>query len=261
MSDICLPSFLFLIPPLNKKKKKKMPAATIPTLAAISYTGGKDCTLALHRIKEQGMDVAVLVTFSPPLTDPKSFKAHSLDIIKKQAEALGLPHTICIIDGPDYLGSYQREIKQLRSTYGVDALVTGDILPVCSNFMERAVMETGVALVRPLWEKPQQELLNDMWQRGFDIRVTCINTKKIPQNVLDKVQGVYDVGKPLTQEGLDAVASHCINISPTGEFGELHTMVLDCPLYKKEKVIIHSEKLIEGIFVYLKINSVELVTK
>lgn len=238
-----------------------MPAATSPTLAAISYTGGKDCTLALHRIKDQGINVAVLVTFSPPLTDPKSFKAHSIDIIKKQAEALGIPHTICIIDGPNYLASYQREITQLRSTYGIDALVTGDILPVCSNFMERAVMNTSVELVRPLWEQPQQELLIEMWQRGFDIRVTCINAEKIPHSVLVKVLDVYDVGKPLTQEGLDAVASHEINISPTGEFGELHTMVLDCPLYKKSRVVIQGEKLIEGIYVYLKIKNVELVPK
>lgn len=234
---------------------------TVPTLVAISYTGGKDCTLALHRVKKQGIQAAVLVTFSPPLTDPKSFKAHSLDIIAKQAEALGLPHTICIIDGPDYLDSYRREIKGLSKQFGIDGLVTGDILPVCSNFMERAVEGTGVSLVRPLWQQPQHELLKEMWDLKFDILVTCINQNKIPPTVLEKVQDLYDVGKPLTQEGLDAVAANKVIISPTGEFGELHTMVLDCPLYKHYRIEIESEKLIENEFVYLKINSARLVQK
>lgn len=229
--------------------------------AAISYTGGKDCTLALHRILEQGIKVAVLVTFSPPLTDPKSFKAHSLDIVKKQAEALGLPHTICIIDGPDYLASYQREIKQLANTFGINMLVTGDILPVCSNFMERSVQDTGVELVRPLWQQPQQELLNEMWKREFDILVTCINLEKIPNQILEKVQDVYGVGKPLSQAGLDAIAKEDINISPTGEFGELHTMVLDCPLYKNYKIIVESDIIQQDIFIFLKIQSVQLVDK
>lgn len=239
-----------------------MPSTTTnPTLAAISYTGGKDCTLALHRVKEQGIQVAVLVTFSPPLTDPNSFKAHSLDIIRKQASALDIPHTVCIIDGPDYLASYQREIKKLHSEYNIDCLVTGDILPVCSNFMERAVENTGVELVRPLWQQDQQALLNDMWDRQFDILITCIKLEKVPRHILDQVGDVYNVGKRLTQEGLDSVAAHKVNISPTGEFGELHTMVLDCPLYKKEKIAVESDIMEEGIFAYLKIKSATLVKK
>jgi diphthine-ammonia ligase len=233
---------------------------TVSTLVAISYTGGKDCTLALHRVKKQGIQVAVLVTFSPPLTDPKSFKAHSLDIIAKQAEALGLPHIVCIINGPDYLASYQREIKGLSQQFGIDGLVTGDILPVCSDFMERAVENTGVSLVRPLWHQPQPELLQEMWELGFDIHVTCINQTKVPSAVLERVKHVYDVGKPLTQAGLDAVAANKVTISPTGEFGELHTMVLDCPLYK-DKIEIESEKMIENEFIYLKIKSAKLVQK
>lgn len=228
--------------------------------AAISYTGGKDCTLALSRVREQGIAVKVLVTFSPPLTDPKSFKAHALNIIEKQAESLGISHTVCIIDGPDYLASYQREIKDLRQTYGIELLVTGDILPVCSNFMERAVIGTGVELMRPLWQQPQQELLEDMWKRGFEILVTCVNLEKIPEEVLDKVKKDFGVGQSLSQEGLNAVSKEKSNISPTGEFGELHTMVLDCPLYKS-KIVVTSEIKQEDIFRFLSIESVQLINK
>lgn len=37
----------------------------------------------------------------------KTFLAHPLRVIKLQARALGLPHVVCPIEGPDYLGSYQ----------------------------------------------------------------------------------------------------------------------------------------------------------
>ncbi|CAO3657427.1 unnamed protein product [Mucor hiemalis] len=127
--------------------------------------------------------------------------------------------------------------------------------------MERAVENTGVQLVRPLWQQPQQELLNEMWNRQFDILITCINLEKVPRQILDQVGDVYNVGKSLTQEGLDSVAAHKVNISPTGEFGELHTMVLDCPLYKKGKILLESDVTEEGIFAYLKIKSATLVKK
>ncbi|KAI8332771.1 hypothetical protein BD560DRAFT_415282 [Blakeslea trispora] len=232
------------------------------TTAAVSFTGGKDCTLALHKIKQRNIQVAVLVTFSPPSTDPKSFKAHSLEIIQQQAKALDIEHTVCVIDGPDYLISYQNQIRQLAARYGIDALVTGDILPVCSDFMERAVQGTGVSLVRPLWQQSQLSLLNEMWASGFQMLTTCVNTTKISTDVLTSVEHVFGVGKLLTKEGMDAVStSTCSSISPTGEYGELHTMVLDCPLFKSNRLEIDHEKLVEGDFVYLKINQIRLIAK
>jgi uncharacterized protein (TIGR00290 family) len=226
-------------------------------IAAVSYTGGKDCTLALHRVRQLGATVAVLVTFSPPET--QSFRAHSLDIIKLQAQALGIPHTTRIIHGPDYLASYKKEIRGLKEEYGIDSLVTGDILPVCSDFMERAVQGTEVALVRPLWQQNQQELLKEMWDNQFDILVTCVNLGKIPQTILEKVKANYAVGLPLTQAGLDAIKTQNVDISPTGEFGELHTMVLNCPLYINGKIAIQAENAQDDDYAFLNIKNVDLI--
>ncbi|KAI8377208.1 hypothetical protein EDC96DRAFT_255512 [Choanephora cucurbitarum] len=234
------------------------------TTAAVSFTGGKDCTLALHKVRSQNIQVAVLVTFSPPSTDPKSFKAHSLEIIQQQARALGIEHTVCIIDGPDYLTSYQTQIRLLADRYGINTLVTGDILPVCSDFMERAVQDTGVALMRPLWKQSQSLLLKEMWESNFQMLITCTNSTKISADILARVEHVFEVGKLLTKEGIDAIKHQMdstSSFSPTGEYGELHTMVLDCPLYKSKRLEIDHEKLLEGDFIYLKINQVRLISK
>jgi len=110
--------------PKEEEKKK----------AALSFTGGKDCLLALSEVHGKEVDVTVLVTFGPPQAfleeedaeedvagedrtgegrsiekkkkKKKTFLAHPLRVIKLQARALGLPHVVVPIQGPNYLESY-----------------------------------------------------------------------------------------------------------------------------------------------------------
>ena len=99
--------------------------------AALSFTGGKDCLLALSEVHGKEVDVTVLVTFGPPEAfleeeeegeegasdsdktetkekkkKKKTFLAHPLRVIKMQARALGLPHVVLPIQGQNYLESY-----------------------------------------------------------------------------------------------------------------------------------------------------------
>ncbi|KAI9027233.1 hypothetical protein CLU79DRAFT_833158 [Phycomyces nitens] len=223
--------------------------------AAISFTGGKDSVLALHRIKDSGSTVAVLVTFCPPSGTP--FRAHPITVIKQQAEALGIPHVVCTINGPDYLASYRQEIARLRKDFSIDALVTGDIMPVCSDFMERAVQTTGVSLVRPLWMQPREEILADMWSRNFDVIISCVNSAKLG---LSDEECTESVGKKFSKEWLKKICSKNETVDAAGELGEFHTMVLDCPLFR-------SKVEVEGIcgqdnsYKFLEIESTRLVPK
>jgi diphthamide synthase (EF-2-diphthine--ammonia ligase) len=126
---------------------------------AVSFTGGKDSTLVLTALQLLGkggssklpdglqqrcqlpdgvdpstVEVTVLVTFAPAGA-AASFKAHNLQFIQAQAAALGVPHAVKEIDGPDYLASYQTAIKSLAEEYGVQALATGECwAPCCAAF-------------------------------------------------------------------------------------------------------------------------------
>ena len=72
--------------------------------AVISWTGGKDSSLALRLCQlDPRFHVVALVVFRP---EPADFKAHPLEVMRCQAEALGLPLHEAIISGPDYKQSY-----------------------------------------------------------------------------------------------------------------------------------------------------------
>ncbi|KAI8065896.1 hypothetical protein BC940DRAFT_368402 [Gongronella butleri] len=221
-------------------------------LAALSFTGGKDCCLAYHRAVEQGFKVAVVVTFGPR---DQRFRAHPLPLIQQQAKAMGLPHVVCTIDGPDYLQNYRVAIEKLKEEHGIHALITGDILPVCSNFMERAC-EGIVSLERPLWGAPRPELLEEIFA-SFDVMVTCLNKRKLP-SVPDLKPAV---GQRLSMSWLEQYCDKD-KADLAGEYGEFHTMVLDAPLFTQGKVdITDAIPEEEGNFVFYKVNACQLVPK
>ncbi|KAI8083124.1 uncharacterized protein BX664DRAFT_339867 [Halteromyces radiatus] len=222
-----------------------------PQSVAISFTGGKDSLLALHRVVEQGYKVAVLVTFAPP---DKPFRAHPMAIIKAQSQALNIPHVICTITGPHYLESYREKLQQLKEEYGIHGLVTGDILQVCSDFMERACKDI-VTLIRPLWQLSRQELLQDMWQRPFEIMVTCINRRKLSTS--DENNGVGDI------LSLEWIKKHVDinNADICGEYGEFHSAVLDAPLYINGKINVDGYQKEEGDYIFYHVLSAEIVSR
>ena len=75
-------------------------------------------TMATH-------DVVLLVTFGPK--NFTSFKAHSLEFIKLQAKALGIPHILVEIgeEGKSHLDCYREKISEVKQAHNLDLLVTG----------------------------------------------------------------------------------------------------------------------------------------
>ncbi|KAL7564687.1 hypothetical protein ACA910_021242 [Epithemia clementina (nom. ined.)] len=68
--------------------------------AAISWSGGKDCHLALWRAwQDESVQVVALVVFGPPHMATE-FRAHPLKLMKAQAQAMSLPLLEYVIDVP-----------------------------------------------------------------------------------------------------------------------------------------------------------------
>ncbi|KAJ1945379.1 hypothetical protein FBU59_002324 [Linderina macrospora] len=218
----------------------------------------------------ESVEPAVLVSFRPrdASTD---FKAHKHAWTELQARSLGIPFVTKYIGAePTFEESYRRAIRELHDDYDIATLVTGDIEDVGEGFMDRAVGNTGVELVRPLWKRPRMEILELL--RIFDISyiVTLTRLEKLPKPVSERL-----LGSVITKEFLlDQFKWYDENYEPldllntvdlAGEYGEMHSMVRDCPMFSavvecggvENKV--HETKY--GSYMYIEPASLEFLPK
>jgi diphthamide synthase (EF-2-diphthine--ammonia ligase) len=121
--------------------------------------------------------------------------------------------------------------------------------------MGRATEETGVLLIRPLWQIPRDKLVKELAYKGFEIVVSCTNIDKMGQSVSEDSVGksYYDVYEKLkVMDGIDRAR----------ESGEFHTMVLNAPSFKKRIEFTGNLQTDEtGHYLYLNFDHIQLVIK
>ena len=118
----------------------------------VSYSGGKDSTLALYHAMQVGTAIGLIV-----MLEEHGLRSHShampLEIIHAQAEALGLP----ILSAASNWDNYQTEfLKLLAQTkqQGAQTLVTGDLdMPEHGCWHERMTQHAALKLCMPLWQR------------------------------------------------------------------------------------------------------------
>ncbi|EQC38061.1 hypothetical protein SDRG_04491 [Saprolegnia diclina VS20] len=208
--------------------------------SAVSWTGGKDCAMALYEAKAAGHDIALLVTFAP---ENPSFRAHPIPLMEAQAAAIGLPHLFLTIRPPDYNGSYEAALRHLQNDHGIACLITGDIDLIgasTSNFMNERCAGVGMAIFTPLWQRPREALIQLVLERDFHVVFSCVKEASFND-------AAAWLGRRITRDALDDLcvlhASHGVDVC--GENGEYHTMVLYAP-YFSSRVLLPSSWSIES---------------
>ena len=208
-------------------------------VAAISWTGGKDCNLALLRAWRNGdFDVRYLVVFR---ISTKPFQAHPIPFMEAQARSLGLK--LIFIDFPDevddWMEAYVAGISKVRDEYDIQVIVTGDINLVGTmqrNWMDRACEGAGIKCHLPLWDIDKEKTLNLMLDEGFEIIFSCVKApffdetwinRRLDETSLAEMKNI--IFKGLTEEQIE---SGLKPLDLCGERGEYHTMCISGPLYK-----------------------------
>ncbi|WP_421205068.1 hypothetical protein [Aeromonas enteropelogenes] len=206
------------------------------------WSGGKDAMQALCHAREQGHQVAALVTFAPP--SPR-FLAHPLHQIRRQAAALALPHRLVTIEAP-FEQSYEDALAQLRREWVIDGVVTGDIDSVggASNWIRERCRPLGITVHTPLWQQSRDDLLADLLTRGIVAHLSCVDTRFLTPDWVGRVldgETIAELQQLAASQGFDAC----------GEQGEFHTMVTDGPGFSAPVRLAHWQEAQEGALAYL----------
>jgi len=218
--------------------------------AFASWSGGKDCCLALYRTLKSGTDIRYLANMVT--ADGLRSCSHGMAaaVIKKQAAALEIP----IVQRPTTPETYEAVFINLLKEFkkeGIESGVFGDIdFNPHRAWIEKICSSAGVTFSLPLWLQDQTKLMEEFLAAGFTTIIVAVKTDLLDKEVL---------GKKVDKEFLKYIAGLNKGITPCGEAGEFHTLVIDGPIFKKRLEITKSEKVTRLEHHFLEIK--ELVLK
>jgi uncharacterized protein (TIGR00290 family) len=217
-----------------------------------SWSGGKDCCLALHRAIAAGLDARYLA--NTVTEDGQRSCSHGISaaVIKRQAEALGIPIVQQPTTGDNYRDQFLKMLKDFKKE-GIEGGVFGDIdFNPHREWIDSVCQEAGITPHLPLWEEDQQNLMEEFIDAGFTAVVVAAKAEILGEEVL---------GRKIDRSFLAYLKGLDKGITPCGEAGEYHTLVIDGPLFKKQLQITASRKETRGDHHFLEILGTELKAK
>lgn len=185
-----------------------------------SWSGGKDCMLALYRIqKSKQHEISVLVNMCDAETDYSRSHGIKQELIVRQAEALGIPLIQPKTSRADYERNFKSVILELKEQ-GITGGIFGDIyLREHREWIERVCAECGIEAIFPLWNNLVNMLAAEFIKVGFKTLTVSVNANYLTENFLGREYDSALVEELSKIEGIDVCA----------ELGEFHTFVYDGP--------------------------------
>ncbi|MFA5604691.1 MAG: diphthine--ammonia ligase [Dehalococcoidales bacterium] len=219
--------------------------------AFVSWSGGKDCCLACFKAMNDGLDVRFLLNMATE--DGMRSRSHGLskEVLEMQAQAIDLPLIQRMTSWNDYEQEFSKVLLELKEQ-GVTDGIFGDIdLDEHRLWVERVCQEYGITPHLPLWAQDQSALLREFIDSGFKALIVAVDASVMGEEWLGRVVDANLV-VDLEKAG---------NITPCGEAGEYHTLVIGGPLFKKDLEVSKAERIMRDNHWFLDIKSVVYMEK
>jgi uncharacterized protein (TIGR00290 family) len=188
---------------------------------ACSWSGGKDCCLALHRLVQQGYRPAALVTMFTE--DGDRTRSHGLprEVIEAQARSIGCPLISASATWAGYEAGFCECLARVKQM-GIENVVFGDIdLEDHRLWEDQVCAKVGLTALLPLWQAERLALLEEWWSAGFAATIVAVRQNVLPQSLLGQT-----LDRQMVERVLAAGADAC------GEKGEYHTLATAGPLFR-----------------------------
>ncbi|MEM0465902.1 MAG: diphthine--ammonia ligase [Candidatus Pacearchaeota archaeon] len=214
------------------------------------FSGGKDSCLALHLAKKQGHDICFLLSIIPSNFDSFMFHKPYLNLLKKQAEMLGID-LITINSSGDENNEIEDLYKLINSVKDkIDGVLVGGI---ASRYQKKRIKnicdKLNLKFFSPLWSYSDKKIWKEIFTCGFKVILTKISCEGISKDFLGKIinKEEYNKLKKLSQK---------YKFRLDFEGGEAESAVLFMPEFKEE-IKIKYEIIDEGKYrSYLNIKKV-----
>ena len=180
-------------------------------------------------------------------------RSHGLskEVLEMQAQAIDLPLIQRMTSWNNYEQEFSKVLLELKEQ-GVTDGIFGDIdLDEHRLWVERVCQEYGITPHLPLWAQDQSALLREFIDSGFKALIVAVDASVMGEEWLGRVVDANLV-VDLEKAG---------NITPCGEAGEYHTLVIGGPLFKKDLEVSKAERIMRDNYWFLDIKSVVYMEK
>ena len=208
--------------------------ATARPVAAISWSGGKDCCLALMRAFA-AFDVRAAVTMFDE-AGARS-RSHGLrpEVVLAQAGRLGFDVETGRGSWSTYEDGFVDALDRVAAR-GCTHVIFGDIFEDAHRaWNERVAARAGLVAVQPLWGAPTAGLVREFLARGGEATLVTVRTAYLDAAWL---------GRRLDTDAVETFLR--IGVDPCGERGEYHTVVTNCPLFSAPLLLDEGERVERG---------------
>jgi uncharacterized protein (TIGR00290 family) len=198
--------------------------------AMLSWSSGKDSAWCLQVLREQQeLEVVGLLTTVNQQFDRVAMHAVRSELLRAQAEAVGLPVLEVPIPWPctneQYEAAMTAALQQVKAR-GASVMAFGDLfLEDVRAYREQKLSGSGVRPVFPLWGSPTDELAQTMVESGLQARLTCVDPRAVPREL---------VGRAFDAALLRDLPA---GVDPCGERGEFHTFAHAGPMFRRPVAI------------------------
>ena len=190
----------------------------------LAWSSGKDSAWALHVLRQRNdVSVAGLLTTMNQAANRVAMHAVRDELVRAQADALGLPLVTVPIPSPCSNDEYERAMETAMRTAkenGIAAVAFGDLyLEDVRRYREERLSATGIAPLFPLWGRDTRELSREMVRSGLRACITCVDPSRLDRSFAGRVYDEQFLGD--LPDGVD----------PCGENGEFHSFAFDGPMF------------------------------